>query len=218
MSIRESDVSKSKRPYFIGIAGGSCAGKTTVSAELAKRFGVERTVRISIDSYYLGPASSAPDIVDQFNFDDPSALDDGLLREHLGRLSRGLAVDIPVYDFSTHTRTGEVTRVGPASFVILEGLFPLYWDNVREFLDTKVFIDVPHETCLARRLERDTRERGRPREEVIHRYNDMARPMFEDYVFPTRGFADVVVDGEQPTRESVTAIMKHIERMLGSNR
>ncbi|UCG52422.1 MAG: uridine kinase [Candidatus Latescibacterota bacterium] len=204
-----------KRPYFIGIAGGSCAGKTTLAIELAKRLGAERTVRISVDSYYQGPPSAAPEIIDQYNFDDPSALDHQLLTEHLRRLSQGLTADVPVYDFRTHRRTGEIIPVGPASFVILEGLFPLYWDDVREFLDTKVFIDVPHKTCLARRIYRDTRERGRPREEVIRRYNDMARPMFESYVFPTRRLADVTVDGERPVGDFVTVVMKHIEENAG---
>lgn len=196
---------------FIGIAGGSCSGKTTLATRLAARLGVGRTACIGIDSYYHGLESVTPEEIDRHNFDEPSALDHNLLVLHLRELSVGRAIDRPVYDFKTHERTGDLIRVEPTRFVVVEGLFPLYWGAVRELLNTKVFIDVPHSVCLARRLERDTRERGRPREEVIQRYDEMARPMFDKYVLPTRRFADVVVDGEQPVDDSVGAIVAYIE-------
>jgi len=197
--------------YFIGIAGGSCSGKTTLARELARRLGESDTAGISIDSYYLGLSAADRQEIERYNFDHPDALDHKLLTDHLKKLAAGEAVERPVYDFTTHTRTSRVERMEPVPFVIVEGLFPLYWEAVRALLGTKVFIDAPHEVCLNRRLERDTTERGRPREEVIRRYNEMARPMYEKYVLPSKRFADVVIDGERLYEEGVAAVMAHID-------
>ena len=200
-----------QRPYFIGIAGGSCSGKTTVARELVARLGPDQTGRISLDSYYRGLPRATPEDIACYNFDDPQALDHDLLVTHLRLLSQGRAADIPVYDFTTHKRTEHTRRIDPVRYIIIEGLFPLYWDDVRLFLGTKVFIDARHETCLSRRLERDTTERGRPREEVIRRYREMAQPMFEKYIQPSRRFADVTVDGGGAPAGIVAAVTNHIE-------
>lgn len=198
--------------YFIGIAGASCSGKTTLARRVAEQLGPDRTASIAIDSYYHGLTPAAPEDIDRYNFDEPSALDHELLVSHLRGLSAGKTIDRPVYDFKTHERTHGVVRVGPAAFVVVEGLFTLYWEGVRDLLDTKVFIDVPHTVSQARRLERDMRDRGRSREEVTRRYEEMTRPMFETYVLPTKSFADVTVSGEVTVDVSVAAIMAHIQR------
>jgi uridine kinase len=200
-----------ERVYFIGVAGGSCSGKTTLACGLARRLGESDTVCISVDSYYRGLSAAQRQDIDRYAFDHPDALDHDLLVDHLRRLSRGDTIEKPVYDFTTHTRTDRVERLGPVRFVIVEGLFPLYWDAVRALLGTKVFIEAPHEVCLCRRLERDTAERGRPREEVIRRYNEMARVMYEKFVLPSRRYADVVVDGERLHEKGADAVMQHIE-------
>jgi len=204
-------ISGVKRPWFIGIAGGSCSGKTTIARGVVRRLTPPGAALISIDSYYRGLASAAPQDIEKYNFDDPSALGRDLLVHHLRELAAGRAVDIPVYDFTTHKRTSKVERVEPVTYVVVEGLFPLYWDEVRALLRTKVFVDVPHSVCLERRLARDVLERGRPREEVIRRYNEMARPMYEKYVLPSRRYADVVVDGEKPVEESAEAVVANVK-------
>jgi uridine kinase len=215
------DRPSAKRPYFIGIAGGSCSGKTTLAREVvqrlaersaARRLGESGTALISIDSYYRGLVSATLADIERYNFDDPGALDHDLLVHHLRELDAGRAVDRPVYDFKTHTRTDRVESVEPVSFVVVEGLFPLYWEEVRGLLRTKVFVDVPHSICLERRLQRDTVERGRPREEVIRRYNQMARPMYEKYVLPSKRYADVVTDGERPAGESAAMVVGDVQR------
>lgn len=199
------------RSYFIGIAGGSCSGKTTLARHLARRLGDGDTAIISIDSYYRGLVSADRVEIDAFNFDDPNALDLEFLVHQLGELAGGRSIDRPVYDFKTHTRNDRVERVDPVRFVVVEGLFPLYWDAVRELMNTRVFIEVSHDLCLGRRLARDVIERGRPREEVIRRYNEMARPSYDRYVLPSKRYADVVVHGERPVEESVERVMKHVE-------
>ena len=203
-------VSGLKRPHFIGIAGGSCSGKTTIARGVVERLTPPGAALISIDSYYHGLVSALPEDIERYNFDDPLALDHTLLVSHLRELAAGRPVDIPIYDFKTHKRTERVERVEAFAYVVIEGLFPLYWDEIRSLLRTRVFVDVPHSVCLERRLRRDTHERGRPREEVIRRYNDMARPMYEKHVFPSRQFADVVVDGERPVEESVEAVLNDV--------
>ena len=207
-----ADGSPSKRPCFIGIAGGSCSGKTTLAHHVAQRLAERGAALISIDSYYRGLTSAASAAIERYNFDDPAALDCDLLIRHLADLAAGRSVDRPVYDFRTHMRTDRTERIDPVSFVIVEGLFPLYWEKVRDLMDTKVFIEVSHEVCLARRLQRDTVERARPREEVIRRYNEMARPMYEKYVLPSRHYADVIVDGEPPVEESVAMVLGDVRR------
>lgn len=205
-----------KRAYFIGIAGGSCSGKTTLARELARRLGEPHVACIAIDSYYRGLPDGRPETVEKHNFDDPGALEHELLVAHLEALAGGMAVEVPVYDFVTHTRTARTERVGLVPFVIVEGLFPLYWEAVRAMMNTKVFVDAGHDVCLLRRLRRDARERGRPREEVERRYNEMARPMYERYVLPSRRHADVVVDGERPVEEAAAPVVRHIEASRGS--
>jgi uridine kinase len=208
-------VSGVKRPWFIGIAGGSCSGKTTIARGVVRRLTPPGAALISIDSYYRGLVSSAPEDIERHNFDDPSALDSDLLFHHLREIAAGRAVDIPIYDFTTHKRTPDVERVDPVSYVVVEGLFPLYWDEVRSLLRTKVFVEVPHSICLERRLRRDVVERGRPREEVIRRYNEMARPMYEKYVLPSRRYANFVVDGERSAEESVEAVVRSVREIRG---
>lgn len=203
-------VSGVKRPFFIGIAGGSCSGKTTIARGVVERLTPPGAALISIDSYYHGLVLAAPEDIERYNFDDPLALDHTLLVSHLRELAAGRPVDIPIYDFKTHRRTERVERVAPVAYIVVEGLFPLYWEEIRALLRTGVFVDVPHTTCLERRLSRDVVERGRPREEVIRRFNEMARPMYEKHVLPSRQFADVVVDGERPVTESVEAVLNDV--------
>ena len=197
--------------YFIGVAGGSCSGKTTLSREVASRLGTGDVACIASDSYYRGLPDGTRRTVEQYNFDHPEALDHELLVLHLNSLAKGTPADVPVYDFVTHTRTARTDRVEPVPYVIVEGLFPLYWQSVRVLMDTKVFIEAPHDVCLERRLRRDALERGRPREEVIRRYNEMARPMYDKYVLPSKRFADVVVDGGRSVEGSTALVMRHIE-------
>jgi uridine kinase len=199
------------RVYFIGIAGGSCSGKTTLARALERRLGDTDVACVSIDSYYHGLASRSLEEIDAYNFDNPDALDHALLIGQLRELAAGRAVQIPVYDFTTHRRTSRTARVVPEPFIIVEGLFPFYWETVRNLMNTRVFVDASPDVCLERRLERDTVERARPREEVIRRFNTMSRPMYEKHVLPGREYADVVIDGTRPIEESVNVVLRHIE-------
>ena len=146
--------------YLIGIAGPSGSGKSELSRRLAKRL---RAPVISMDSYYkeLGHLSLAERA--EVNFDEPASIDDGLLREQLSELREGRPVEIPYYDFAAHTRTAGTEQLVPGEVVILEGLFTLYWEEMRRLFQTMVYVDLEDETCFVRRLARDVRERGRTR-------------------------------------------------------
>jgi uridine kinase len=118
----------------------------------------------------------------------------------------------PNYDFATHSRTCEVTRIPAARFVIVEGLFALYWPEVRALLGTRVYVDTRDEVCFERRLARDTRERGRTEESVRRQYAATVRPMAELHVWPTRRYADVIVSGESPLAQTSAAVLAHAQR------
>jgi uridine kinase len=197
---------------MIGIAGGSCSGKTTLAARLAERLPRRPVTIISLDSYYRDLSHLTPEARAAWNFDAPDALDRDLLVEHLRALRDGASIEIPVYDFSTHTRASRTHRVIPSPFIIIEGLFVLYWDDIRAFLQTKVFIAAPHEVCLARRITRDVRERGRTEQSVRAQYAATVRPMYDQYCEPTARFADPHVSGEEPVDDSVSTVLNSLQR------
>jgi len=185
-----------EKPYVIGIAGPSCAGKTALAQHLATSH--EHALVFALDNYYRNLSDLPPSARADHNFDVPEALDDGLLLGHLRALVRGEAVDTPVYDFSTHCRRPETTRIGPGRVVLVEGLFALYWGAARGLMHLKVFVEAPEDVILARRTARDVRERGRTPDSVQAQYARTVRPMYERYALPTRRFADLVLDGTEP--------------------
>ena len=194
------------QPFCIGIAGPSCSGKTTVARSLAALLPGEATI-FGLDSYYADLSLLPYQERKKFNFDEPAALEDGLLADHLAALSRGEAIRRPVYDFPTHTRlAGRFDEVMAAEFLIVEGLFTFHWPRVREIFHLKAFLAAPDPVCLERRKERDIRERGRTIEFVLEQYNSIVRPGNEHYIEPTRMFADLVLDGESPTEDTARKI------------
>lgn len=193
------------KPHIIGIAGPSGAGKSELASRLARELGGAAVM--TLDSYYR-PMDDLPlEQRQKSNFDLPDALEWELLFEHLGRLRAGEAIDEPTYDFTRHTRAPSNRRVEPREFVIVEGLFTLYWDEVRGALDTKVFVRTTPNVCFERRLARDVAERGRTPQSVREQYEKTVRPSAETYIWPTEGFADVVVSGQQPIETSTAAIL-----------
>lgn len=197
-------------PYLIGIAGASCSGKTSLANRVAELVSAPAARVISLDSYYRDLSHFPPEQRATWNFDLPAAQDKDLLHTQLRALLRGESVEIPVYDFATHARAAATERVEPASFIIIEGLFVLFWEEVRALLDTKVFIEVADAVCLARRIARDVRERGRTEESVRTQYAITVRPMYARYCIPTARFADIVVNGEDPVETSAAAVLEHV--------
>lgn len=189
---------------LIGIAGPSGSGKTLLAVALARRTG--GTVH-PLDHYYRDLSHLAAQERERCNFDDPAALDWDLIIRHLAALKRGDPVERPRYDFATHTRKTETELVRPGAVVIVEGIFALYREDARELYDVRVYVELEDEACLARRLERDMRERGRTKESVLRQYEETVRPMGERYILPARAYADVVVRGDADVEESAQAVL-----------
>jgi uridine kinase len=190
--------------HIIAIGGPSCAGKTELAKSLAHRLSAHI---LPMDAYYRDLAFLPLESRCKFNFDIPDSLDHALLREHLAGLAAGTTIQRPVYDFTVHSRSSRFEFVEPGRYVIVEGLFALYWEDIRPLLTTKVYVDAPDDVCLARRQLRDVRERGRTPESVQKQYAEMVRPMAEIYVRPTRRFADIVVSGEVPLEQSSAEVL-----------
>lgn len=199
----------SQRPYMIGIAGGSCSGKSSLASRLSGLADGQLGV-LGVDSYYRDFSGVADN---EIEVDVPEALDHELLIAQLAELAAGRPVDRPVYDYRTHSRrTGEGLRMEPGDFVVVEGLFALYWEAVRNLLDLSVFVTVDHEAALARRIERDVRERGRTEASVRAQYSDKVRPNFEHFVEPTMELADLVVNGLDSVEVSARTVLGHMSR------
>lgn len=195
------------KPYLIGIAGPSCAGKSYLCEHIAGKLGA---AMLHIDAYYRELNHLSIVQRAHWNFDAPDAIDSDLLFEHVRALFRGNAIQKPVYDFTTHARTNQTETVEPRDFIIIEGLFALYWDEIRKLLGTRVYVDLGEDICLERRIERDIRERGRTRESVLEQYHTTVAPMAKRYVQPTREHADIVVTGNDDIQHEVELVMRHI--------
>lgn len=189
---------------FIGIAGSSGSGKTSVARALESLLPDVGT--LCTDSYYNDLSAMDASARSAVNFDSPDAIDWGLLTRHIRELRSGVSARVPVYDFATHGRTDEIHEFGPRKTVILEGLFALWHPLIREALDLAVFIDTPEGVCLDRRMARDTRLRGRTEASVREQWQRDVVPMFRLHARPTCAFADLVIDGRQPPRESASAV------------
>lgn len=188
--------------FLIGIAGGSCVGKGYLCTYIQDHVFPWQSLILPIDAYYRDLSHIPSHQRNAHNFDVPDAIDQTLLIQHLGHLVSGGTVDVPEYDFATHTRSGKCRGVSAHGKIILvEGLFALYWEEVRQLLSAKVFLDLDSEKSLTRRIERDVRERGRSAESVKQQFRETVLPMYDRYIAPTRRFADLVLSADAPIAE-----------------
>lgn len=177
----------------LGIAGGTGSGKTTVAENIMKRLEIDAATVIQQDAYYRDLADLPKRHRDEMNFDHPDALENDLFAEHLESLRSGRTVGQPIYDFTTHTRTGEIDELVPRDVVIAEGILLFHDPEVRRLLDIKIFVDTPSDIRLLRRIGRDIRDRGRTLESVTEQYVRTVRPMHEEFVEPSKQYADVII-------------------------
>jgi uridine kinase len=178
---------------IIGIAGGSGAGKTTVASTIAERLGKENVAYLSQDWYYNDRSNMTLKEREKENLDHPKAFDTKLLVSHLNLLRQGMPIEVPVYDYSIHSRTRDTVNMTPKSVAILEGILVLAIEDLRSILDFKVFVDADPDIRLIRRLERDIKERGSTYDKTIERYLSTVKPMYDAFIEPSKRYADIIV-------------------------
>ena len=197
-------------PTVLGIAGCSGSGKTTLANEMARML---RGLRFHLDDYYLdlGHMPLAERV--QQNFDDPSMMEIPLLAEHIAALARGDTIDRPVYDFATYTRVlGRTQRVTSGPFLIIEGIFALYFEELLPLYQLRIYVDTPDALCFERRLKRDLDERGRSEESVRYQWEYRVRPSSMTFVRPSAANADLVVDGSDALDWKVERVMAEMRK------
>jgi uridine kinase len=196
------------RPLTIGIAGCSGSGKTTLAAELARQ--LDATL-FPLDLYYRDLSQFPLDSRHKRNFDHPDSLESELLIEHLRGLVRGETIQRPVYDFKRHERVaGAYETVAPAKVVVVEGILALHYAELLPLYGYSIYVNAPHEVCLARRIDRDGRERGRTEESVRAQWEATTRPMADLYVVPSAARASLVVEGTESLDWSVEQILERL--------
>ena len=178
---------------IIGICGGTGSGKTTIARKIVEKIGEENIILVEQDSYYLDLADLPLDERRRANFDHPDAIDFDSIAEHLGTLKRGESVEMPIYDFKTHTRNNSTFHLEPKPIVIIEGILLFSDSRILELLDAKIFVDAPADIRLLRRIKRDIDERGRTLEQVLNQYERTIRPMHQKFVKPFKKYADVII-------------------------
>jgi uridine kinase len=201
------------RPFVVGIAGGTGSGKTTVAHKLASAMPPGRCMILEHDAYYRDQGHLAPDERARINYDHPASLDSALLVEHLRALRDGRAVEVPIYDFATHTRGRETRAVAPARVVIVEGILVFTEPALRELMDLKIFVDTDPDIRLMRRIRRDLEQRGRTFQSVRDQYYATVRPMHIEYVEPTKRWADLIIPEGGDNRIALDVLLGQLWRI-----
>ncbi len=186
-------MSKNTFPLVIGVAGGSGSGKTTISNAILERVGREHIAYLPHDAYYKDLSGLPHQQRTEVNFDHPHSLETELLMHHVLQLREGKAIELPIYDFTTHTRTEQSIPLAAKPVILVEGILILADAPLRELFDVKIFVDTDPDLRFIRRLERDIRERGRTTDSVIRQYLSTVRPMHLEFVEPSKRYANVII-------------------------
>jgi uridine kinase len=205
---------KRATPLVIGIAGGTGSGKTTVANVILERVGAEHIAYLPHDAYYKDLHDLPVIQRAVINFDHPHSLDSDLLIQHIHALVAGEAVDLPIYDFKTHTRTKETYHIEPQPVILVEGILIFTDREMRKLFDIKLFVDTDPDIRFIRRLERDIEERGRTTESVIQQYLATVRPMHLEFVEPSKRYADVIIPEGGWNTVAMDMVVARIKAML----
>ncbi|MFA6506916.1 MAG: uridine kinase [Treponemataceae bacterium] len=197
---------------IIGICGGSGSGKTTIVRKISEL--ISDFVFLPQDSYYKSATYISNTNITAFNWDHPQAFDNELLIEHLTRLKRGEAIEMPRYDFVHHRREDETIRVEPKKLIIFEGIM-IYTDKrVRDLIDLKIFVDTPDDIRFIRRLTRDIKERGRTLDSVIEQYLNVVRPGHFEFIEPTKAYADIIIPEGGHNENALSVLLSFIRETV----
>lgn len=201
------------RPFVVGISGGTGSGKTTVAHKLSSAMPPGRCVTIEHDAYYHDQGHLPAEERETINYDHPRALESALLADHLRALREGRAVEVPIYDFATHTRRHETRPVAPARVIIVEGILLFTEAALREQMDIKIFVDTDPDIRLMRRIRRDLEQRGRTFQSVRDQYYATVRPMHIEHVEPTKRWADLIIPEGGDNRVALDVLLGQLWRI-----
>lgn len=203
-----------KKTIIIGISGASASGKSCIARNLLSQLGSDQVTVISEDAYYKDLTHLSLEERAKTNFDHPNSLDHELLLEHLKQLQAGEAVDIPKYDFSKHLRMHETRHIDEHRIIVLEGILLFVDKPLRELMDIRIFMDTPLDVCLIRRLQRDICQRGRSLDSVLEQYQQTVRPMYFQFVEPSKRHADIIVPRGGENRIAIDMILAKMRELL----
>ena len=202
------------KPIVFGVAGGTASGKTTVARSILDQVGAHRVAYLPHDAYYRDMSHLPLEQRAQQNYDHPDALESDLLARHIRELCAGRAIQLPVYSFADYTRKPETVTVEPAPVILVDGILIFAEPELRALMDIKIFVDVEADIRLIRRIERDTRERGRTLDSTIFQYLDTVRPMDLEFVQPSRRYADVILPGGGQNRVAIEMVVARLHAIL----
>jgi len=203
-----------ERPILLGIAGGTASGKTLVARRVVEDLGSNEVVIIDQDSYYRDMKHLSEEERARINYDHPDAFDREFLLEHIQALLRGQPIEKPVYDYKHHRRREDTFRIEGHSVVILEGILVLEDPALRRLMNIKVFIDADADTRLIRRIRRDVAERDRSLESILTQYEDQVRPMYEQFIAPSKRYADIIVPEGGKNSVAIDLLVTKVRSML----
>lgn len=208
---------KKKQPIIIGIAGGSGSGKTTIAHEIYKNMPEDRVLIMTQDSYYKDHPDMSKEERDKINFDHPDAFDMKLLVQQLKQLLNRQPIEMPIYDFPTHLRSKKTIHVKPADIIILEGILVLSDPALRDLMSIKVYVDTDDDIRLIRREVRDMHERGYSLDYIIDQYLTTVKPMYNQFVEPSKRYADIIVPEGGENNVAIDMLSTKIRSVLREN-
>lgn len=183
-----------QKKLFIGIGGGTASGKSAIAKYLLNYFGKDNCAIIKVDSYYHDLKHMPMEEREKQNFDNPNAIDFNSLIKDVNLLAKNKMIQVPVYDYKTHTRTNSFDKIESQEIIIIEGLFSLFNDIIKSYLNVKIFVDTLESTRLERRIKRDLQKRERTHDSILKQFNTMVIPMHNKYVEPTKLYADFIIE------------------------
>lgn len=204
-----------KNTIIIGISGASASGKSLLANTIVNELGSDQVVVISEDSYYKDHSNIPFDERAKINYDHPDSIDHELLCEHLLQLQLGNSVEVPIYNHSMHVREKETRRIGRHAIIVLEGILLFVEQKLREIMDIRIFMETSLDICLIRRLKRDIKERGRSLDSVLKQYEETVRPMYLQFIDPSKRYADLIVPRGGGNRIAIDMIKAKMRELLG---
>lgn len=205
-----------KNTIIIGISGASASGKSLLANTIVNELGSDQVVVISEDSYYKDHSNIPFEERAKINYDHPDAIDHDLLFNHLQQLQQGKSVEVPIYNHSQHLREKETRRIGQHAIIVLEGILLFVEQELRELMDIRIYMETALDICLIRRMKRDIKDRGRSLDSVLKQYEDTVRPMFMQFIEPSKRYADLIVPRGGSNRIAIEMIKAKMRELLKS--